>query len=290
VGKTLVAALLLACTPWARAAEREPAPALESLLSNAARYVSEYEKEFAYLVAEERYTQKLSVGVSVRQLREIRSDIAFVPLATPLRWTAFRDVYEVDGKPVADRHKLLKQLFIDPAPNAVARAAEILDTSARFNLGRVTRNVNIPTLALIFLHDANQARFAFGRKGEARIEGVRVWEIAFKETATPTFVRDVAGRRDLRCHGRVWIAADGRVLKSAITLSGPDVRVDVDVRFGPWSGSTVWMPVTMTDSYAGPWGDQGRGRGATVERLQARARYENFRRYQVRIESEVTTK
>jgi len=289
VGKTLVAALVLACTSWARAAEREPGPALESLLSNAARYVSEYEKEFAYLVAEERYVQKRSVGVSVRQLREMRSDIAFVPLATPLRWTAFRDVYEVDGKPVADRHKLLKRLFIDPAPNAVARAAEILDTSARFNLGPM-RNVNIPTLALVFLHESNQPRFAFERKGGTRVEAVRGWEVAFEETATPTFVRDPVSERDLRCRGRVWLAADGRVLKSAITVGDADRRVDVNVRFGPWPGSTVWMPVAMTDTYTGPLMSPGEGRGAIVERLEAKARYQNFRRYQVRIESEVTTK
>jgi hypothetical protein len=273
----------------ARAEAGEPAPALEPLLASAARYVAAYEQEFAYLVAEERYVQKLSVGVSVRRVRELRSDIAFVPLATPMRWTAFRDVYEMDGKPVADRRALLKKLFIDPAPNAVVRAAEVLDTSARFNLGR-WRNVNIPTLALVFLHEANQRRFAFERKGDDELSGVTGWKVAFKETASPTFVRDPVADRDIRCRGFVWITADGRVLRSTIRLGDPSVEVEVDVRFGPWEGSTIWMPTSMTDSYTGPWVGAGSGRGASTERLVASARYENFRRYQVHIESEGATK
>ena len=161
----MVAGALLALTfvhPVPATAPPRP-PRIEDVLAEAGRYVSRLEEELAVLVADEKYLQSLFLGreSSARHRRSLVSDVAWVPTGDPFVWAFFRDVREVDGDPVRDRGARLERLF--PSGVTVAgreRAAEILEESARYNLG-VHRTLNCPTVALSFLHPRNQARFAF---------------------------------------------------------------------------------------------------------------------------------
>ena len=76
-------------------------------------------------------------------------------------FTPYRDVLEVDGAPVADRTTRLEQLFLQPGAEARTSAARISNESARYNLGRFKRNINVPTLALEYLKPANIVRCRF---------------------------------------------------------------------------------------------------------------------------------
>ena len=82
----------------------------------------------------------------------------------------FRDVFEVNGRPVRDRDLRLQALFLDEVRLAVDQALEISQESARYNIGQVKRTVNLPTIALSFLHPLNQHRFAFEKIGELSID------------------------------------------------------------------------------------------------------------------------
>ena len=136
------------------------APALAALLDSAASYVATYEEHSAALVFEERYQQRVTrlqrsggpraeVSSVDTQQRQLRSEV--VVLSTrELGWLGFRDVVEVDGRPIPDRHDRLLKLFSNPQPDAVGRAGDIAAESARFNLGSVRRTMNYPTMALIF--------------------------------------------------------------------------------------------------------------------------------------------
>ena len=76
-------------------------------------------------------------------------------------WVSFRDVMTVDKRAVGDRQERLLQLLQSPASNALAQARRIAQESARFNLGRITRTMNVPDMALEYLHPRHAARIRF---------------------------------------------------------------------------------------------------------------------------------
>src|SRR5262249_3088557 len=160
---------------------------LAGLLARAGEYVAAYSKTFSDLVAQEDYRQELHTQDLRSQRRYSRADLVFVDLPGVLPWATFRDVYEVDGPKVRHRSAGLERLFPGAKDDsAAARAGAILAESSRFNLGPVQRTVNIPTLALLFLHPDNQPRFAFERKGKGRVDGREAVELALVERARPT--------------------------------------------------------------------------------------------------------
>jgi hypothetical protein len=54
----------------------------------------------------------------------------------------------------------------------------VADESARFNVGSVQRDVNYPTMALMYLKQEHQHRSSFVREGSARVDGVATWVFA----------------------------------------------------------------------------------------------------------------
>ena len=117
-------ALLLFCLPALPAAAQSTEP-LDALLDKAGDYVLAYEKSFVGVVAEETYRQDArgrsttdSRGFAVEapsQRRDLRSDLLLVRAPAGDRWMEFRDVFEVDGKPVRDRAERLEKLFLQPS-------------------------------------------------------------------------------------------------------------------------------------------------------------------------------
>ena len=106
-------------------------PALASLLDRVGAWVDTFEREFSNVVAEERYVQLLKpwfgvprsptdepelrwrdeVGTSLPnrpnaplRRRQLRSDLLLVQ-APGDRWVSYRDVFEVDGRPVRNREE-----------------------------------------------------------------------------------------------------------------------------------------------------------------------------------------
>jgi VWFA-related protein len=255
-----------------------------TILERAARYVEEYEKAFSNLVAEESYRQWGTDAGTVA--RTLRSDLVFVRLTGPLPWGTFRDVYEVDGQKVHDRQQRLEKLFFAPKSSDYEQAQAILDESSRYNLGRADRNVNTPTLGLLFLSARNQSRLAFKRRGTRTIAGFPTVEIAFEERATPTLVHDRSGR-DVPASGRFWIdETRGTVLRTEIEYDlepdkgsrSPDTweRGSVSTEYRRETALGCFVPDTMKELY------NFRGIG----RIETSARYSNYRRFDVSVVEE----
>src|SRR5436190_21289426 len=137
---------------------QEAPPPLEVVLARAGTYVAEYQKGLRGIVAEETYLQNVTAtrgigprGRLSREGRELKSDLLLVKLGTAEdRWLQFRDVFEVDKKPVRDRDQRLYKLFVDAKPEAQAQAEAIQAESARYNVGPIVRTINVPMLALFF--------------------------------------------------------------------------------------------------------------------------------------------
>jgi hypothetical protein len=267
----------------------------DALVAWAGQYVAAYEAQSSGLVAEERYQQKVyrfqqSTVVTgwvtgnngrepltnvkgewvLAEQRDLRSDYLLVQAPGMEHWLPFRDVFEVDGKKVRDHDTRLQKLFLEAPSTAVQRAREILAESARYNIGFVDRNLNLPTFALAFLAPSNQRRFAFRKRGESVVAGVRTWELAYREQASPTFVRN--GAQDLPAEGVVWIdPLVGRVVQTLMRIKLDQATLEITVTYGPNAkAGGVWVPVEMKEAYTG------------VERkLECSATYSNIRRFQV---------
>ena len=268
---------------------------LADVLARAAEHVTEFRRQLSGIVAEESYEQRaatLSVSALNRfpEYREerltLRSDFLLVQPEGEERYIEFRDVFEVNGRPVRDRQERLTRLFLDRSTRAALQIQSIIAESARYNIGDVQRTLNTPTLAQLFLLPANQPQVKFSRvtddtsttlaRGWGQPTGpAGLWVIAFEEIRTNTLIRGRGGK-DMPSQGRFWIEPEtGRALVTEIVVEDREVRATIDVRYDadPVIGSLV--PVEMRERY------QNLRNGSRVD---GTATYSRFRRFQVKVE------
>src|SRR5215218_5224589 len=142
---------------------------IDVVIGRAVKYVEGYQRDFAMVVSEERYVQEARYppagrGTDLIERTVLRSDFLLVR-DDVAGWVPFRDVFERDGMPVRDRDERLSKLFLNDTGSALEQARRIVDESARYNVGNLNRNVNLPTLALVFLTAAHRERFRFSQEG-----------------------------------------------------------------------------------------------------------------------------
>lgn len=271
----VLAALLLIAVfgldgPVAVSRAQDKPPTMDELLFRANEYVVRYQKEFSAVVAEERYHQESESG-GRKDARDLVSDFLLVRGQAEV-WSGYRDVFEVDGKPVRDRVERVQKLFLQ----GPASVRKILDESARYNLGLVRRNINVPTIALLILDPINQYRFKFDKVGEETLNGISVWSLRFSEHERPTLIRQ--GGVDSFSRGSLWIdPQQGRVVKTQMIVgdANSNVRADVTVTYQLDAAAGVWVPAEMVERYDNP-------RVPNAERITCRAAYSKFRRFDVR--------
>ena len=273
---------------------------LKIVMQRAGVYVKEFRRQLSSLVAEESYVQGVTplIARPARPTpptihRELRSDFLLVWPAGADRYVEFRDVFEVDGKPVRDRQERLTALFLDgSASGARPRIQRIIDESARYNIGTIERNVNTPTLPLLFLEPDNQPRFRFKRVSAQAPAITRtprepsanftivteVWVVEYEEVQHRTLIRTTEGR-NIPARGRFWIEpATGRVLMSELTADSSAVRATIDVSYQSEPLLGFLVPIEMRERY------EGRRDGTLIE---GNATYGNFRQFQVRTEEHI---
>jgi hypothetical protein len=264
-----LAACVLAAATHPQAQTARPA-----VVVKAASYVESYEARLGGLVAEENYSQHLlrdGQRAPAGQKRRLKSDFMLVKFGTDEPFTPYRDVIEVDGAPVADRTTRLEQLFLQPGTEARTSAARITNESARYNLGRFQRNINVPTLALEYLKPANIARCRFQTPRPEQIGYDDARKVDFKEAAGPTVIRDSRNGADVPATGTFWIRdLDGAVLRTVIKIGGRLIQSEIDVRYCEAPKIEVLVPCRMLEHI--------KGRGETVE---GTATYANIRQFTV---------
>lgn len=121
-------------------------------------------------MATETYTQKIngqhSSGMPGR--RTTVAEFAIVRTSGPERWIGFRDIVEVDGRSITDHRGRLLALLTSPS-GAIDEARRLSDESARFNIGPVKRNLNLPVTALFFF--TRQEYVMTGAENGAEVQG-----------------------------------------------------------------------------------------------------------------------
>jgi VWFA-related protein len=266
-----------AATSIAAPPEALPARGPDEIMRRVGAYVERYGSQASLLVAVERSSQavKGSVGIPGPSARTLVSEFVLVPNAAAIGgWIGYRDVVEADGTPVADRGDRLQALFRSSAPN-LNEAKRIADEGARYNIGPVSRNFNVPTTALFFFHAGNLARFTFRQKGRERIDDIEAVAIDFVESRIPTLISNSAGR-DVPAAGTLWVnPRDGAVVRTRLEFrrfddAGSRGVIDVVYRWDP--ALSMWVPSRMTERYSA-----GRATATTV------ATYEDFKRFQTSV-------
>jgi hypothetical protein len=253
---------------------------LEEVLGNTEKYVTRFEEAFSTLVAEERYTQQFTtLGATAPGRRPdihqriLKSDFLLVRSERSDNWVPFRDVFEADGRPLREREDRLTKLFVEASDDAYQQAQRISDESTRYNIGPVTRTVNVPTLPLKFLSPANAKRSMFQKTGETRVEGVPVWEIRLAEMTVPTLIR-TTNDMSLPAEGTFWIEpATGAVLKAQLRLRTSDLRSEITVTYHTFEDLNVRVPGELREKYQGPGFE-----------LEGTATYGRLRRFRVTTE------
>jgi hypothetical protein len=244
-------------------------------LALARQYLDTWQLELAAVVAEEHYEQVRSVWSGTMnnrywrhvETRTTRSDVLLLRAPAQDAWLSFRDVFEVDGRAVRDREQRFDELFRAPTAHLATDASRIANESARFNLGRVTRNINSPTAALIFLQSPYVESIKWSFDSNATRNDRRVWVLRFAQDRPPYAVRETEGR-PVRADGRMWIEpGSGRILETELNLRARDLTSRVDTQYGPMSGAAVFVPIRMDDAYEMP----------SRERVSGVATYTNHR-------------
>jgi hypothetical protein len=212
-----VAAVLVLAGMAVSGAQKASEPSLEQVMERVGAYVAGYGEKASVVVSTEKYTQSVMWADSA-PMRPLQLEAEFaIVRVTGGGWTGYRDVVSLDGKPVHDRRNRLMELLTDTNGD-VSELTRIANESARFNIGPVSRNFNVPTATLFFFRPQNHARFAFERKGARKIDDVATWEVTFNETQRPTMVMTRAGV-DVPIEGSLWVnPLDGTVIRTRLKL------------------------------------------------------------------------
>jgi VWFA-related protein len=271
------------------------------LADRLADYAEQFERDFSAVVAEEKSVQIIIPWRSIPPdptkeplltwvepggkeptpgfliaRRQMVSDVLMAQLKDQ-QWVAYRDVAILDGHPVRDRSNRVQDLFLSRASDKPAQFQRIAMESARYNLGSLKRDLNLPTVTLSFLRRGNQYRFEFKHQKDETLDGRMCRVLSYREKVSPTLV-STRNSGDVFIYGRVWLdQADGRVRRTELRFDRPD-RSCVRVDYGPFEGVQTLVPVRMWEWHEGVAHLSAR---AGFTGLQNLATYSNYRRFSV---------
>ncbi len=242
--------------------------------------MAQFERTFSAAVWREHYRQEdrvprrfSSSGATFSTIaarRQLDSELLLVWLPQARSWITVRDVMAVDGKPRPAAIGDCRRFSVE-RPCQCDQLSALAAENRRFNIGKIVRTFNEPTLALLFLDEHYRRRFTFAKGEPQTIDGHRSVIYDFVERGSPTVIR--GENRDIPVRGTLWIeATTGQVLRTALELSDPSGRLRgrMTVRYGPHPNFDVLVPLEMRETYAASSG----------ESVTALATYSEFRRFE----------
>lgn len=237
---------------------------INDLRARVGKYTRRFITEFSNVVSEEDYDQRFAVSSRKRRLK---SD--FMLVAYPGRQEllmVFRDVREVDGKPVRDRQDRVTKMFLEPFNSAIRRAQDIHRDGLRLSVdnGRLMDPLSVMT----YLQTEYQGGFRITLGDAARNLGpdIRVIDLI------PTPARGKTAKQ-----ARAWVSeTTGEVVKTELR-DGFGARAEITTTtFGLDPVLKIQVPLEMKDEMP-----------RFSDDFIGTAKYSNFRRFEVRTEAEV---
>ena len=277
-----ITASLAACLLVAHAAGQERTPELQAVLDRAANYVAAYEdRELGNVMASENYVQSVSSflgrGLALPgQLRRTESDFLIVLVGGDRM--GIRRVNRVNGEAVKSAEVNLEALMDDSQEGIRKRIAALREESARYNIGPVLRQINLPTFALKVVRREEANRFSFVQRGTGKVNGIQGIEVRYQELRAPTLVHG-AGGESLVSSGTLWIEpATGRVLKTEFNVENPYSKTKgrITVTYSTNKALGILVPDEMKEHYE--------SEGGIVD---CTASYSRFRSFNVDLKSDI---
>ncbi len=269
----LMAAAAALAISLAHAAPAGPGPAdisVKALVAAASTYVARYQQEFAFLLADEAYSQTRTDAAGRVQSRQLRSEFFLTFLPADHEWVAVRDVVEVDGTPVPGREDL--RTLLSRREELRGLINQVIARNARYNIGLVTRNFNEPTLPLLLLGAKRINDVKFERRAIVREGAVTLATLAFAEHGRPTLVRSPDG--PLPGRGEFVIeSGTGVVRHTTFELDKKGVTVRLTTTYALDSKIGLWLPAVFTERYEST--------SPSREVVVCEATYSNYRRFEV---------
>jgi succinate dehydrogenase hydrophobic anchor subunit len=272
-----VATAIAAAIVAPRAAAHAGSLSLKDVMHRVGAYVDAYGDRASIVVCTEQYEQHADGSNSVAQTRTLVSDFALVYADAIHGWLGFRDVIEVNDRAVQDREDRLAHVLMG-AQGRFDEARRLSDEGARFNLGNLQRNFNVPTSALFFFVTENHDRFKFSAR---RVLDDGTWEIAFRETGKPAMIRTPEGE-PVTTTGTLWVRPeDGVVVRTMLEVDVTMHRLNplqrgkgsIDVSYRLVDTLGTWLPASMDEAFAATRQD-------AWDKVTGHAEYSNYRRFE----------
>lgn len=270
----------------------QPARPLPPVVVAAMRHAAVFAAQAATLLADEHYVQEVktrpssaslasmsrtsTAGITIEK-RVLDSEVALIHVVDGELWLLARDIQRVNGKPLPDGQRIpLPALHPTSTPDALKKFQEIAAQGARFNIGAIERNLNVPTLALWLLTPAIGQRLAFVAAEHDTVNGKQCDVIGFREVGEPYLF--VADGQPKPVSGRFWIdRAQSAVVKTELILEGRSsarstTRAQVTVSYALDLALQAWVPMSMIERYDGD---------TTPGFVTGTSTYSNYRQFSV---------
>jgi hypothetical protein len=239
------------------------------VLARAGARVLTYQAELPHLIAIETSVQHAIPppgGVVEVPERHLIAELGWIAAPGP-DLIGVRDDTVVDGRVLrSGERSRLQWLLHGSGDTPLDHMTELLDEGARYNLAEGSRNFNLPTVALFFLHPDTQARFKWSRKSPATSA---TWQFEFKERGRPTIIHAGDGT-SVVSRGLVDIdPATGEVLRTELTVHIDNLDYTLVTRFGRVPSMEMRVPVSLEERYVTPSGT-----------ITGVATYDNYRRFE----------
>ena len=258
------------------------APKLDDVLARLSTYLSQYEDRLSAVVAEEAYEQQYQhteppLSTELTEHRSLTSDFVFLTVSGDLAWMGFRDTFAVDGEAVRDRDERLQSILSTGRADALTQAYRIASDNARYNLGSVTRTINIPTFALGLLEEKNRFRFRVRQTGTKAFDGRLLTRLEFRETRRPSIIRGVEGGDQPATVTALVDPDSGTVRRTVVEVTAARTRLTttITVDYREDASMDLLVPHEMLESHVALTRP-----GAPGFRIDGKAVYTNYRRFQ----------
>jgi hypothetical protein len=265
--------LIFAVLCLAHAPAQRPRISVKEVVDAASSYLVEYQRQFAFVLADEEYTQRVVESAVAGPKNRTITGESFLTFATAGHaWISVRDVAVVDGIPVTDREDL-RALLQRGLPRM---EQELVERNARYNIGSIARNFNEPTLGLLVLEQSSDDEFKFDLTRVETDGDATVVTLAFKEKGPSTIVHSLDGRPVYSTGELVIEAATGRIRRTSLDLKYGPVIAQLTTDYAKASSLDMWVPVRFQERY-----EQTQKKAREV--IVCEARYTNHRRFEVNV-------
>jgi len=211
---------------------------LDQVVHKAVQYVATYDVQLGNIVAVEQYvstTTRKQIGKpNIQTPHRIAADILM--MRDGADWYPVRAIRNADGTA--------------PDENDYVHKETVAALGARPRASAFRRSLNLPTVPLTILREANLRGYAYRKAGEERVDGQLTWKIAFDQKSTDRESSTIT----------LWIQPDsGQVLRSIVEVNSPGLLVGgvpdgylklrVTVEYAMNRRFNILLPISMREQF-----------------------------------------